>query len=96
MSRAKSEQDHSCRKAALCVLLSIMLLSGCSSNGGEGEQSSSPAESVPEAAGASYETCVAELGDSVKTVSIGVHPADGRRAGRDGIGSQKHGAEGAL
>ena len=70
MSRAKSEQGHSCRKAALCVLLSIMLLSGCSSNGGEGEQSSSPAESVPEAAGASYETCVAELGDSVKTVSI--------------------------
>lgn len=70
MSRAKSEQGHSCRKAVLCVLLSIMLLSGCSSNGGEGEQSSSPAESVPEAAGASYETCVAELGDSVKTVSI--------------------------
>ncbi len=66
MSRA----EHAGRwwRAALSLFLAASLLSGCSS-GGEGENSSA-AESEPQAAGASYETCVAELGDSVKTVNI--------------------------
>lgn len=58
-----------CRNAGVCLLAAVTLLAGCSSE--EGAVSSSPTgDTVPEATGASYETCVAEIGDSSKTISI--------------------------